>query len=53
MTQLCAEFTTVSRTDDAETCEEVELQLHAFLTLALGGGEWSVSYSGRIVTGTY
>jgi len=53
MTQLCAEFTALSRTDDAETCEEVEVQLCAFLTLALGGGEWSVLYSGRIATGTY
>lgn len=53
MTQLSAEFTTLSCTDDTETCEEVEVQLHAFLTSALGGGEWSVSYSGRLATGTY
>jgi len=31
----------------------VDVQLHAFLTSALGGGEWSALCSGRFTPGAY
>jgi hypothetical protein len=31
----------------------VEVLLHAFLTLAVGGGEWSASFSGHFAPGAH
>jgi hypothetical protein len=33
--------------------KEVEVQLHAFLTSAVEGGEWSASRFGRFTSGTH
>jgi len=32
-----------------KTCEGMEVCVHAFLTLALDGGEWSASRPGRFI----
>jgi hypothetical protein len=31
--------------------EEVDVQIHIFLTSALDGGEWSASHPGRFIPG--
>jgi hypothetical protein len=43
----CRDILCLSKHDGVETYGGVEVQLHAFLTSVLGGGEWSASRPGR------
>jgi len=40
----------LTKHNSMKTCDRMELQLHAFLTSALSGGEWSASRSGIFVS---